>query len=52
MITSIETEEDYNKAMERLEVIFDADLNTKEGEELDALSDLIVAYEEKHFPMD
>ena len=33
-IKPIKTEDDYNQALERLEVIFDAKLNSPEGDEL------------------
>ena len=41
----IRTEEDYQKALERLEVIFNAKRGTKEGDELELLSLLIENYE-------
>ncbi len=51
-IRPIKTELDYDKALERLEVIFDANPNTKEGDEADVLSLLIENYENKHFPIE
>ena len=51
-IKVIKTEEDYNRALERLEVIFDAKLGTKEGDELEILSILIEKYENEHYPID
>lgn len=46
----IKTEEDYQKALNRLEKIFDAKKGTKEGDELEILSALIEKYEnEKYF---
>jgi len=49
-IQPIKTELDYNKALERLEIIFDAKKGTKEGGELEILSILIEKYEkEKYF---
>ena len=48
----IKTEQDYNQALERLEIIFDAKPNTKEGEELEVLSNLIEEYENKNFPIE
>jgi HTH-type transcriptional regulator/antitoxin HigA len=48
----IKTEEEYKLAMERLEVIFDSEPGTKEGDELDLLSLLIDNYEKIHFPID
>ena len=44
----IKTEADYKQAMARIEKIFDAIPNTKEGDELEILSILIEKYEEKH----
>ncbi|HZY37904.1 MAG TPA: hypothetical protein VFE53_14700 [Mucilaginibacter sp.] len=50
-IKSIETEQDYRDALERLEVIFDAVPNTSESEELAVLGVLIDDYEKMHFPI-
>ena len=52
IIKVIKTEEEYNEAMERLEVIFDAEVGTPEGDELELLSLLIDNYEKQHFPID
>ena len=43
----IKTEQDYNQAIERLEVIFDAIPGTKEGDELEILGILIENYDTK-----
>jgi len=51
-IHPIKTEQDYEKALERLEDIFDARLGTKEGDELEILTILIEKYENEHFPID
>ncbi len=48
----IKTEAEYQLALKRLEVIFDAESGTAEGEELDLLSLLIDNYEKIHFPID
>ncbi len=48
----IKTEADYQLAMERLDVIFDAESGTPEGDELELLSLLIDNYEKIHFPID
>ncbi len=48
----IKTEKDYRKAIKRLEVIFDASKNTKEGDELELLALLIESYEEENSPVD
>ncbi|WP_027421087.1 helix-turn-helix domain-containing protein [Crocinitomix catalasitica] len=50
-ISPIRSEKDYKKALERLEIIFDAKLGTKEGDELDILSILIDKYENEYFPI-
>ncbi|MBU2950029.1 transcriptional regulator [Tamlana agarivorans] len=51
-IKPIKTEEDYNEALERLEVIFDATPNSKEGDEAEILSLLIENFENKHYPIE
>jgi HTH-type transcriptional regulator/antitoxin HigA len=48
----IKTEEDYKQALARLEEIFDALPNTKEGDELEIISILIEKYEEKHYKIE
>lgn len=48
----LKTKADYEKALDRLEIIFDAKPNTPEGDEFELLSLLIDTYEEKHFPID
>lgn len=48
----IKTEADYNQALERLEVLFDAKKGTEEGDELELLGMLIDQYENEHFPID
>lgn len=50
-IKLIKTETDYQHALERLEVIFDALPGTENGDELEVLSFLIEAYEKEHFPI-
>lgn len=51
-INLIKTENDYNQALERLEVIFDSKRGTEEGDELELLGMLIEQYENEHFPID
>lgn len=48
----IKTEKDYQKALKRLEVIFDAKKGSKDGDELELLSLLIDSYEKEKFPVD
>ncbi len=47
----IKTKKDYNQALERLELIFDAKKDSKEGDELEVLSILVEKYEDKNFPI-
>ena len=50
-IKPIRTEEDLERALARIDEIFDAEAGTPEGDELDLLSDLVELYESKHVPM-
>jgi HTH-type transcriptional regulator/antitoxin HigA len=50
-INLIKTENDYNQALERLGIIFDAKKGTNEGDELELLGILIDQYEKDHFPI-
>ena len=51
-IKPIKSEQDYEKALERLEMIFDSSANTKEGDEADILSILIDNYENQYYPIE
>ena len=51
-IKLIKTEQDYEKALERLEIIFDSPANTKEGDEAEILSMLIDNFENEHYPIE
>src|SRR6478672_9442794 len=48
----IKTKKDYQEALKRLELIFDAKKNTPAGDELELLGILIDHYERIHFPME
>ncbi len=50
-IKAIKTEQDYNQTLKRLEKIFHAKVDTKEGDEAEILSILIEKYEDEHFPI-
>ncbi|MFD2907260.1 type II toxin-antitoxin system HigA family antitoxin [Flavobacterium ardleyense] len=50
-IKLIKTENDYNQALIRLEVIFDAKKGTEEDDELELLGLLIDQYENENFPI-
>ncbi len=51
-IKPIKSDKDYRNALERLEVIFDAPIVTKEGDEAEILSLLIENYENEHYPIE
>lgn len=50
-IKAIKTEQDYNQALNRLEEIFHAEINTTEGDEAEILSILIEKYEDEYYPI-
>ncbi|MFY0608112.1 MAG: transcriptional regulator [Cyclobacteriaceae bacterium] len=50
-IKAIKTEDDYNSALNRLEQIFHASVNSPEGDEAEILTILIEKYEEEHYPI-
>ena len=51
-IKPIRTELDYRLALKRLEVIFDAEIGSPDGDEADILGLMIDEYEKKHYPID
>ncbi len=51
-IRPIKTENDYQEALKRLEIIFDALPNTKDGDEAEIISLLIENYENQYYPID
>lgn len=51
-IKPIKTEADYQAALNRLDVIFDAKIGTKESDEADILGLLIDDYENTHYPIE
>ena len=50
-IKPIKTETDYQKALIRLDEIFDAQKGSKKGDELEILSILVDQYEKENFPI-
>jgi len=50
-IKPIRTEKDYDKALKRLEKIFDSSSKSKEGDEAEILSLLIENYENQYYPI-
>lgn len=51
-IKLIKTDSDYQQALKRLEVIFDAAIGTSESDEADVLGLMIDDYEKKHYPIE
>lgn len=51
MSDPIETEQEYQTALGRIEELWCADPDTPEGQESSVLVDRVIAYEEKHFPI-
>jgi HTH-type transcriptional regulator/antitoxin HigA len=51
-IKPIRTQKDYEKSLERIYELMDAQPNTIEFDELDILTTLVEAYEEKHYKID
>lgn len=51
-IKPIKTEADYEAALERIEILFDAKPNTPKGDELEVLITLVSAYEDEHYKID
>lgn len=52
-IKPIHTEKDYQSSLQRIELLFQTDLenNTQAQDELEILTTLIESYEAKHYPM-
>ena len=50
-IKPIKTKKDYQQALTRLEIIFDAKKGSPEGDELEILAMLVDNYENEHFPI-
>jgi HTH-type transcriptional regulator / antitoxin HigA len=51
-IHPIHSKSDYERAVSRIETIFDAKRGTSEGDELEILGILVDDYEKRHFPID
>lgn len=50
-IKPIRSEQDYDKALKRIEEIWGALLGTPDGDELDILATLVEEYEDEHYPI-
>ena len=51
-IKPIKSEQDYERALTRLDAIFDAPADTPEGDEAEILALLIENYENQHYPIE
>jgi len=51
-VKPIKSDKDYRNALERLEMIFDAPIDSKKGDEAEILSLLIENYENEHYPIE
>jgi HTH-type transcriptional regulator / antitoxin HigA len=51
-IKPIKSEIDYQKALQRLDEIFDAQVGSPESDEADVLGLIIDEYEKKHYPIE
>ena len=48
----IENEEEYERALSRIEALMDAEAETPEMDKLKRLTIIVEAYEDVHYPMD
>jgi len=48
----IRTEADYRAALDEIERLFDAELNTLESDRLEVFTTLVEAYEQRHYPIE
>ncbi len=51
-IIPIKSETDYDKALKRLEILFNAPIGSPESDEADILGLVIDDYEQKHYPIE
>jgi HTH-type transcriptional regulator/antitoxin HigA len=51
-IKPIKSDSDYQNALDRLNLLFDAPIGTPESDEADILGLLVDAYEKRHFPIE
>ncbi|MEN9564903.1 MAG: hypothetical protein RLZZ69_99 [Cyanobacteriota bacterium] len=48
----IRTESDYRTALEEIEKLFDAEINSPECDRLEILTTLVEVYEQQHYPIE
>jgi HTH-type transcriptional regulator / antitoxin HigA len=51
-IKPIKTDADHDAALREIEALWGADIGTEAGDRLDVLATLVVAYEERRWPLD
>lgn len=51
-ITQVKNEAEYEAALARISELLKADYDSPEGKELDRITDLVIEYEDEHYPMD
>lgn len=51
-VKPIKTETDYEKALERIDMLMDAEPGSERADELDVLVTLVEMYEHKHYPVE
>ena len=51
-IKPIKTEQDYEDALAEIDKLFDAEVDSPEGDRLDVFVTLVEAYEAKHWPIE
>jgi HTH-type transcriptional regulator / antitoxin HigA len=51
-IKPIKSERDYLRTLKEIDKLMDAELNTSQGDRLDVLVTLVVAWEETHYPIE
>ena len=52
IIKPIKSKSDYQEALNRLDIIFDAEIGSPESDEADVLGLIIDGYEKNHYPID
>ncbi len=51
-ITQVQTDADYEAALARIEALIDSVTGSEEDAELDRISDLVIRYEDKRYPIE
>ena len=51
-IAQVQNEAEYDAALARISELLNAKADTLEGDELDRITDLVIRYEDEHYPME